>query len=325
MAYVGIDLGGTTFNVVLISEEREMLLSREADTHAAEGHMAVLSRMAALAKELIGEAGIPASSVRGVGVGLPGVLRLSKGETVYLPNLPGRWPDVPVEAILEEKIGMPAYILNDVRSFTLGEKTFGAGRHVQNMVCLAIGTGIGGGIVIDGGLYLGNGGTAGEVGHQTVLPDGPLCGCGNRGCLETLASGPAIAAAGMRAVAQGLTTKMREMAGGDLNAITPKLVALAAGAGDEIAQEIYHKAGTYIGIAVSNLITVLTPQMVVIGGGVARAGDLLMVPIRETVGERVRTTPPDYAQIVLAELGTDAGAMGAAEWARLRFTGQVSL
>jgi glucokinase len=319
--YVGLDLGGTTISAALIDGERKLQRSLEAETRAAEGHMAVISRMAGLTKDIIRQAGIPPADVRATGVGLPGVLDLEKGEVVYLPNLPGRWPHVPVESLLAEQLGVPVYIVNDVRALTLGEKTFGAGRHVKNMVCLAIGTGIGGGVVVNGSLYLGNGGTAGEGGHQTILPDGPRCGCGNYGCLEAVASGPAIAAMGMKAVSQGLTTSIRELAQGDLNEITPELIARAAIQGDEIAQRIYEQAGRYIGIAISNLIVVLTPQMVVVGGGVARAGDLLMSPIRETVRERVLVTPVEKVQIVFAELGTLGGAMGAAEWARLRLAG----
>jgi glucokinase len=306
---------------VLVSGERKLLHSLEAETRASEGHLAVISRLAGLTKDIIRQAGIPLSTVKAIGVGLPGVLNLEKGETVYLPNLPGRWPHIPVESLLAEQLRVPVYIVNDVRALTLGEKTFGAGRHVKNMVCLAIGTGIGGGVVINGSLYLGNGGTAGEAGHQTIVPDGPRCGCGNYGCLETVASGPAIATMGMRAVRQGLTTSIRDLAQGDLCKITPELIARAAIQGDEIAQEIYEQAGRYIGIAISNLIVILTPQIVVVGGGVAQAGDLLMSPIRETVQKRVHVTPLEKVQIVFAELGTLGGAMGAAEWARLRLAG----
>lgn len=173
---------------------------------------------------------------------------------------------MPVVDRLEAQLGRPAFILNDVRSFTLGELAFGAGRGIDNLVCLAVGTGIGVGIAVDGRLYLGLDGTAGEVGHQTIVPDGPRCGCGNAGCLEALASGPAIASMGMKAVRQGLTTKIRDLAGGDLNRITPELIYAAAEAGDEVAAYIYQRAGTYIGIAVANLVTVLSPQMVIFRG-----------------------------------------------------------
>jgi glucokinase len=305
----------------LIDEAGERRQSLEIDTLADEGPEAVIARLAMLARQLAQEARIPLSSVDATGVGLPGALDLVAGRTIFLPNLPGRWPHVPVAAQLEEKLAHPVFILNDVRALTLGEKTFGAGRQVQHMVCLAIGTGIGGGTVVNGRLHLGNDGTAGEWGHQTVEPHGPRCGCGNYGCLEAVASGSAIAAMGMRAVRQGLTTQIRELAGGDLDRITPRLIADAAQAGDETAREIYERAGQYIGIAVANAIVGLAPQMVVIGGGVAQAGDLLLQPIIETVRRRVYLSPVEKVQIVPAGLGVMAGAMGAAEWGRLRLFG----
>ncbi len=320
--YIGLDLGGTTTSGVVLDGAGRRLHSLETDTLAAEGHMAVLDRLAEMAHTLVKEADIPPGRVQAVGVGIPGVLDLAKGETVFLPNLPGEWLHLPVESLLKERLNRPVYILNDVRSLTLGEKTFGAGKAVSTMVCLAIGTGVGGGTVIGGQLHLGNDGTAGEWGHQTVEPHGPRCGCGNYGGLEAVASGSAIAAMGIQAAARpGLTTKIRELCQGDLNRITPRLITQAAQQGDEIALEIYRRAGRYIGLAVSNAIVGLAPQMVVIGGGVAKAGDLLMAPIRETIEQRVRVTRLETIQVVTAELGVFAGAMGAAEWARRRSAG----
>lgn len=312
----GLDLGGTTTAGILLDADGQTVSYMQIDTEAHRGHEAVLERMADLVRRLLDQAGVDITQLDAVGIGLPGVLDLERGVTRFLPNLPGAWPDVPVVRRMEEQLGRPAFMLNDVRSFTLGELTFGAGRGVDNLVCLAIGTGIGGGLAVGGQLYLGLDGTAGEVGHQTILPDGPRCGCGNDGCLEALASGPAIAGMGMKAVRQGLTTRIRDLAEGDLNRITPELIHEAAEAGDEVAAYIFERAGTYIGIAVANLVTIFSPQMVIIGGGVAQAGDWLLEPIRRTVKQRARVTPLEKVQIVPAELGTRAGVMGAAQWAR---------
>jgi glucokinase len=188
------------------------------------------------------------------------------------------------------------------------------------MACFTLGTGIGGGLIINGRLHLGIGGTAGELGHQTIDPNGLICGCGNRGCLETIASGPAIAAMGVRAVIQGLTTCIGEIAQNDLNRITPKTVYLAALQGDKPAQEIYERAGTAIGIAVSNVLVSLGPKKVVLGGGVAQAGDLLFEPVRRTVHERVHMMPVDQVEILPAALGTNAGMIGAAVWSHQQVT-----
>jgi glucokinase len=184
------------------------------------------------------------------------------------------------------------------------------------MACFAIGTGVGGGLVINGRLHLGIGGTAGELGHQTIDFNGPACGCGNRGCLEAYASGPAIAAMGVKAVMQGLTTRIGEMVDYDLNRITPEVISRAATAGDAIARDIFEQAGFYLGVAVANVCVSVTPRKVVIAGGVSKAGDLLLEPIRRTVRERVTVMPIDQVEIVQAELGSNAGVMGVAAWAQ---------
>ncbi|MCD6552473.1 MAG: ROK family protein [Anaerolineae bacterium] len=317
--FIGVDLGGTTLTAAAVNVVSGQVIGRhQVPTLAKEGHDAVMARMVSLIHAAIDDAGLSKEDIGGVGIGLPGVLDLERGITLFLPNLPGAWRNVPLKATIEAAVDLPTYILNDVRSFTLGEKTFGAGRDVDNMVCLAIGTGIGGGMVINGQLYLGLDGTAGEVGHQIIDPYGPPCGCGSRGCLEAFASGPAIASMALKAITQGLTTLIAEIVSYDLNKVTPEVVCQAAQAGDPIAQDIYERAGFYIGIGVANLITILSPQMVVIGGGVAQAGELLFEPIRRTVREHVHVTPIEKIKIVPAQLGTDAGLIGAAVWASLQ-------
>lgn len=317
--YVGVDLGGTTLSAAVVDiTSGEVVGRHQVPTLAKEGHDAVMARMVNLIQQAMADAGLSREQVGGVGIGVPGVLDMEQGLVLFLPNLPGTWPNVPLKATIEAGTGLSTHLLNDVRSFTLGEKTFGAGREVDTMVCLAIGTGIGGGMVINGKLHLGIGGTAGEVGHQVIDPYGPPCGCGSRGCLEAFASGPAITAMALKAITQGLTTRIAELVDYDLNQVTPEVIARAAREGDPIAKDIYERAGFYIGIGVANLITIISPQMVVIGGGVALAGDLLFAPIRRTVLERVHVMPVEKVQIVPAKLGTDAGMIGAAVWASLQ-------
>jgi glucokinase len=197
---------------------------------------------------------------------------------------------------------------------TLAEWTFGAGRGADTIACFAIGTGIGGGLVINGQLHLGINGTAGELGHQIIDMNGPKCGCGSRGCLEAFASGPAIVAMGIKAIVQGLTTDIGALADYDLNKVTPKLIHDAAMQGDEIANDIFERAGFYIGIAVASTLAAVGPSKIVIGGGVAQAGDLLLEPIRQTVRERFFIVPMKEYEIVQAALGADAGLIGAALW-----------
>lgn len=314
--FVGCDLGGTHLSAAVVDTDTGELGGLKAmAARAHEGHNAVIARMAGLIESVIADSGISLSRIGGIGIGVPGVLDLEHGLTLFLPNLPGTWPNVPLRDTIVDRVGLPVQLLNDVRSMALGEWMFGAGRGVDTIACLAIGTGIGGGLVINGQLHLGIGGTAGELGHQIIDMNGPPCGCGSRGCLEAFASGPAITALGLKAIAQGLTTRIGELVDYDLNRVTPEVIARAAQEGDAIARDIYEQAGFYIGIAVANVLVAIGPRKVVIGGGVAQAGDLLFEPIRRTVKERVYVMPVGKVEIVPAQLGTNAGLIGAAVWA----------
>ncbi len=317
--YIGCDLGGTNVKLGLVNvDDGEVLVSASIPTLAREGHEAVLRRITEAVNKLIAESGLEKEKMRAVGVSVPGELDMESGQTVFITNFPGKWKGVRVKDTLERALNLPVHMLNDARAITLGEFTFGAGRGVQDMVCFALGTGIGGGLVLDGKLVLGIRGTAGELGHMTVDVNGPPCGCGNHGCLEALASGPAIAAMAIKAVTQGRTTNIGPMVNHDLNLITPALVAEAAQAGDQIAKEIWDKAGHYLGTGIANLITTVSPRKVVLCGGVAAAGDLLLEPVRRTVAQRVFLVPLDEVEIVLGELGNDAGVLGTAQWAALQ-------
>jgi glucokinase len=317
--YIGCDLGGTNLRAALVNVETgEVLFQQSVPTLAREGHDAVMGRMADLFLNMIEAAGLKREDVGGIGIGVPGVLDLEKGETLFLPNLPGTWPHVPLRDVLQQRTGLPVALLNDVRSITFGEWRFGAGQGVDTVAVLAIGTGIGGGLVINGQLHLGIGGTAGELGHMVIDFNGPRCGCGNYGCLEAFASGPAIAAMGMKAVAQGLTTRIGELCGYDLNAITPALIAEAARQGDEIACEIYQQAGFYLGVAASSLCASVSPRRIIVTGGVANAGRLLLEPMEKTMRQRVHIMPVEQVEIVTGLLGDHAGVIGAACWAANR-------
>jgi glucokinase len=252
--------------------------------------------------------------IGGIGVGLPGLIDLEKGLTVFLTNLPGNWRNVPVRDQLSKLANLPVSLLNDARSMTLGEWRFGAGQGVD-IACYTLGTGIGGGLVINGRLILGPSGSAGELGHISIDINGPQCGCGGRGCIEAFASGPAIAAMGMKAVVQGRDTAIADLAGGDLNRITPELISEAAQSGDPVAIEIYEFAGMIIGAGIANVVTTINPRRVVIGGGVAAAGELILDPIRRSMNERVFLTDTDLIDVVPARLGNNAGLIGAALWA----------
>ena len=313
--YIGCDLGGTNLRAAIVDVENGSILHQMSmPTLARDGHEALMKRMAGLFLQMIEWAGMKKEDIGGIGIGVPGVLDLEKGETLFLPNLPGTWPHVPLADTITSLTGLPTVLLNDVRSITNGEWRFGAGRGVDTVAVFAVGTGIGGGLVINGQLHLGIGGTGGELGHMTIDYSGPVCGCGNQGCLEAFASGPAIAAMGMKAVTQGLTTRIGEICEYDLNRITPELIAQAARAGDPIAMEIYERAGFYLGIAAANICVAVGPRRIIIGGGVAQVGDLLLEPIRRTLQERVTVIPIEQVEVVQSQLGNNAGVIGVACW-----------
>lgn len=315
--YIGFDMGATNLRAgVLDPDTGDILASCWGPTAAHEGPSAVIERMAALMEKAISDSGMPRTELGAVGIGVPGVLDLEQGLAVFLPNLPGNWPQVPLAEEIAKKMHLPVYLLNDVRAITYGEYKMGAGRGSDQMACYAVGTGIGGGLVLGGKLLLGIDGTAGELGHISIDYNGPRCGCGNYGCVEAYASGPAIAAAGIKAVAQGLTTDIGKMAGYDFNKIDAGLVAQAARQGDRLAKEIYRKAGFYLGVAIASMLVAVSVDKVVIGGGVAAAGALLLNPIRETIKERVSMIPADRVRVVPAQLGDKAGLVGSAMWAR---------
>ena len=225
-----IDLGGTTTSCAIATADGRILSERTIETLSPEGPEGVLRRIAGALGEAAAEAG---ARPEAIGLGVPGLVDIAGGRTLFLPNLPTQWRNVPAAAILGAHFRCPVYLLNDVRAAALGELTFGAGKDVRNFVFFALGTGIGGGVVIDGKLRLGPLGAAGELGHQTIIPDGPLCGCGNRGCLETLASGSALVGEGVRLLRSGMAPRLHALVGGDAGAVTPKEIAAAAEAGDE--------------------------------------------------------------------------------------------
>lgn len=317
--YVGCDLGGTNLRAAVVDVDEGLVIHQQSiPTLAREGHAVVMQRMADLIENTIQSAGFSKKEIQGIGIGVPGVLDLERGETLFLPNLPGTWPHVPLRDTITRLTRIPTSLLNDARSITFGEWKHGSGKGFDTVAVFTIGTGVGGGLVIQNQLRMGFGGTAGELGHMTINFDGPRCGCGNYGCLEAYASGPAIAAMGMKAVAQGLTTKIGELCQYDLNRITPALIAQAARAGDPIAKDIYQQAGYYFGIAAAILCVSVSPQRIIVTGGVANAGDLLLEPMRKTMRERVFIMPVDKVEIVPGQLGDNAGVLGAASWSALQ-------
>lgn len=306
MAVLAIDIGGTKLAAGLVETTGRLVERAEVPTRAAEGLEPVLGRIVGLGRKLLDRAASGGGAVHRVGVGCAGPVDLARGLVFSPPNLPG-WREVPLVARLEADLGLPVVLENDANAAALGEFRYGAGRGARSLVYVTVSTGIGGGIVLDGEIWHGLKDAAGEVGHMTVVPDGPVCGCGNRGCLEAVAAGPAIARRAREAVAAGRPTRLAEA-----TQPTAAEVVRLAGEGDAVAREIWEGTVEYLAIGMGAVITLLAPERVVIGGGVSRAGEALFRPLREAVRRRVRLVPVEQIPILPAALGPDVGILGAA-------------
>jgi glucokinase len=283
---LGLDVGGTNVKLALL-ENGELAATDQAPTLSEQGGPpAVLARMVELGERI--------GAVDSIGAAFPGLFD-SAGHALLFPNLHGDWAGQPLRASLEAGFGQPVALINDGHAFALAEARLGAARGAADVMCVVCGTGVGGGLVLGGRLHLGVEDRAGEIGHHTVVPDGPRCNCGNRGCLELLV--------GSRAIAQRAGKRSFDE------------VVAAARAGENAAVEALARAASFLGIAVANLTIFLTPERVVIGGGVAEAGELLLGPLRAEVRNRAGNVAPlDRIEIVAAALGPFAGAIGAALW-----------
>lgn len=306
---VGVDLGGTRFRACLIDREGNILRRRSWPTEAEGGPDHVIRRLSAGVLEVCAPDGL--ARVAAVGLGAPGPLDPWLGVILSTPNLPG-WDQVPLRDLMQSELGLPVVLGNDANLAGLGELYFGAAKGLKDVVYLTVSTGIGGGVITDGRLLLGAHGLAGELGHMTILPDGPLCGCGNHGCLEALASGTAIGRAARARLRSGEPSRLLRLVEGDIDRVDAELVARAAAEGDALADEVFQSAATYLGIGVANILHAFDPEMVVIGGGVSQAGEMLFGTVRRVVQERAMPAYRATANIVPAALGDDAGLMGAA-------------
>ncbi len=321
---VGVDLGGTSINVGVVPFEGDTPLGmRSMPTEAQRGAKFVVDRMVemirAAMKDARREAEIPDDGFIGIGLGSPGPLDRKTGTVLDTPNL--GWRNFPLRDLIANAIGLDAVLDNDANAAALGEWWMGAARNVRTMVGLTLGTGIGGGIVLDGRVFHGAADVAGEIGHMTIDSTGRKCNCGNYGCLEAYASGPAIAARAIEGLDTGAASLLPEMVGGDLGRITAETVYEAIVAGDAYATECMRETAKFLGTGVANLINILNPEMIVISGGVTRAGDHLLEPLRAEVRRRAFRKASESCRIVTSELGDMAGVIGAAATYRVERCG----
>jgi glucokinase len=308
---VGVDLGGTLIRAAVATGKATHDTPVRRDTPAAVEPEQVVEAVAAAVREAT------AGTVPdGVAVGIPGPLDPVGGLVYAAPNLHG-WTDIPAQQLLERRLGCPVAIQNDANLAGFAEWIAGAAVGTRHMVFITVSTGVGGGLVLDGELFSGAAGTAGEIGHMVIDPDGPPCHQGHRGCLEGTASGSGITARAHALLAAGEASSLSSLPPEHLDAIA---VAHAATAGDQLALRLYRDAGRALGHTIGGLLNVLSPEAVVIGGGLINAGDLLFAPLREAVTEIAFAAPQQRCRIVEAALGTDAGLVGAVAWAVRRFS-----
>lgn len=307
--YAGIDLGGTSIKMGICTEQGEMVIERERPT--PQGHYSkVLEAFQQMLQDLLSEVNLSLNQLSGVGVGVPALLDIEKGFVYEIVNL--GWRDVPLKQELTTLLGIPCYIDNDANTAALGEMWQGAGRGADHLICITVGTGIGGGLIFNGDIFHGTNGLAGEIGHVTVRPDeGRPCNCGKTGCLETETSATAIAFYGKKAVEEGEATLLADVMK-RTGTVTAKDVIDAAKQGDEIGERIVRHVGYYLGLTLAQLSNVLNPQKIIIGGGVSKAGDFFMDPIRENFNKYALSRVSGSTDILPAKLGNRAGWLGAA-------------
>ncbi len=314
---IGVDLGGTNISVGVLPMDGgngEIPGLRTVPTEAQRGAKFVVDRIVGLIEdardEVLSKYRGSASDFAGVGIGSPGPLDRKTGTVINTPNL--GWRNFPLRDLISNAVGMPATLDNDANCATYGEWWLGAGRNVDTLVGLTLGTGIGGGIVLNGEIFHGVSDAAGEIGHMTIDSTGRRCKCGNYGCLEAYASGPAIALRAVEGIETGAESLLPALVDGRLEEITAATVYEAVILGDPYANEVMRETAKFLGAGVANIINVLNPAMVVIAGGVTRAGDHLFVPLRAEVRRRAFRSAEEACQIVSGQLPTTAGVIGAA-------------
>ncbi len=312
---VGVDLGGTNIVAGSVAEDGSRVVAvRTGLTLAEEGAGSVVERIVRMIGEVIDETlattGASRSKIRGIGVGAPGPLDRKRGIVITTPNL--GWSDFPLRDTVAGATGLPVRIDNDANCATLGEWWQGAARGARHVIGMTIGTGIGGGIIVDGKLYHGSSDVAGEIGHTTIDVTGRRCKCGNYGCLEAYASGPSIAERAREAIAGDEHAFLARMVQGELSRITAATVYDAARQGDEVALDVVRETARLLGAGVANLLNIFNPEVVVLAGGVTHAGEALFEPLRREVKKRAFRPAVEAMRIVPGTLPGTAGVVGAA-------------
>ncbi|AYK06542.1 ROK family protein [Brevibacillus laterosporus] len=305
---VGVDIGGTTIKIALLDPNGEIITKTQIPTPVSEGEDAIIGQMTNTIDQLMAEQGFTKEEAYGIGIGVPGPVDTDTGFVYEAVNLGIK--DTALKAKTEALTGLPTYVENDANAAALGEMWRGAGQGTDNLVAITLGTGIGGGIIIDGKIVHGVKGVGGEIGHVTVNPDGPLCNCGKKGCMERYGSATAIIVGIETAAKEGRSAYLAKQLA-EKGSLTAKDAFDAAAEGDLVAQEVIDQAAFYTGFGLSHIANLLNPAKIVIGGGVSAAGDALFSLIRKSFNSYTWKIAADSCEILPATLGNDAGVIGA--------------
>lgn len=307
---IGVDLGGTNIRAGIVDKDGRVLKKIEGSTSVQNGRDVVIDRLVDSIKELKDEAKRNSIVVSVIGLGASGIISAKKGVIVLSPNLPN-WIDVPLRDIVMKRTGIPVVLENDANAYAFGEKWRGAGKDFQDFFLITLGTGVGGGIILGGEIFHGADGMAGEIGHMTVNPEGPSCGCGNNGCLEVYASAKGIIERTIKSIEAGGETRLKEITEGNFYKITSEMVYQAAKEGDSLARDVIREMGRYLGIGMATLINLFNPEAIIIGGGVKDAWDLFIEPAKREIERRAFSIPSERVRIIQSTLD-DGGILGAA-------------
>ena len=307
----GVDIG-INKALALVTDLHGRIMARARITlEPSDGREKILRDVLRMTRSVLERLGSARRKVRGIGVSFPGLIAADSGIALQVPAFPA-WRETPLAAIFREEFGLPCCLENDAKAMALGEAWLGAGRGCKNIFSVIIGRGIGGGIILNGELHRGRQSTSGEIGHVTVDPRGPLCSCGNHGCLEAMASGTALAAAAMRAARTGGAARIVQEAHGSIESITAEHIASAARHGDELALRLVNEAAEYIGIGLASVVNLLSPEMIIVGGGLSLIGTFFLRRIKDTIASRAFTHGLAMPRFELATLGENASCLGAA-------------
>ena len=313
---IGIDLGGTNVKIALLKNVNIIVQKTSIETDKHKGRSKLIAEIIKIIKQLIKDNKLKKSQIAGIGIGVAGPINFDRGFIHNLTNIKG-WKNTPLKQMLTKKIGIRTFVDNDVNVVTLGELAFGAGRGFKDILCLTLGTGVGGGIVLNGHLYRGPNFTAGEIGHIPISITGPKCNCGGTACIERYVGNKFIIQRAKELVKNNKKSLIFKYANNQISKITPKIISQAASDKDKTALLIWREVGNYLGIALSGLVNTLNPELIIIGGGVAKAGKPLFDSIKKTIKLRSMKNPASFVRVVPALLGEEAGIVGASVLADL--------